>query len=122
MMVSSSDSDGQSTRRALSGWLWRVAVAMICPPLVTLAVFFTGLAVNHVRTDYAQIRFLVTLLLCGPLAPAAGFASAVKLSFTLLGSRDPGRRLAVAVILVNLVTVCFVWSRAFFRFHGLGWG
>ncbi len=121
-MTSSSDSDGPSTRRSRSGWLWCGAVVLVAPPLVTLAVFLTGFAVNRIQTDYAQLRFLVTLLLCGPLAPGAGVASAVGLSYTFFGASRLDRVLAVAVIVVNLGTVFYVWAQAFHRFVGVGWG
>lgn len=122
-MSDSPDSSGPSTGRRLSGRLGRAAVVLIAPPLVTLAVFFTGLAVNGIRnTEYYELRFLVALLLCGPLAPAVGFAAAVEASFHLLWGQRFDRVLAVAVIAVNLVTVCFVWVQAFRHFIGVGWG
>ena len=120
-MSSSRGSSGPSTGRGLSGCLWRAAVALLVPPLVTLAVFVTGFGINRIQTDYAQFRFLVTLLLCGPVAPACGIASAIGLCSPLRVSRS-GWVLAGAVIAANLVTVPLVWSRAFSHFVGLGWG
>ena len=120
-MTSRGNTNGPSTGRGLWGWLWRVAVCVTVPPLVTLAVFFTGLGVDHLRTEYVEIRFLVSLLLIGPLAFGAGIASAVKLSISLLGGSRTGWVLAVVLIFVSLVTIWLVYSWAFLHFIGQGW-
>lgn len=121
-MSSSRDGGGPSTGRSLSGWLWRVAVALVAPPLVALAVFFAGLAVDHIRTDYFELRFLLVILLCGPVAPACGVTAAVLLSRALLGVSRSGWVLAVAVAAGSLVAVFGVWTQAILRFIGVGWG
>lgn len=118
----SSSSDNLATKRALRGRLRRVGVALLVPPVVTLAVFFAGLGVGHIQTEHYELRFGVVLLLVGPVAPAMGFTASVLLSSALFGSSRFGRVLTVAVSAVNLVTALLVWGFAFRHFIGTGWG
>lgn len=121
-MISSSETASPSTGRVLRGWLWRGAVVLAVPPLVTLAVFLTGLAINGLRTDYYELRFGVVLFLCGPDAPGIGFTTSVLLSSSLFGRSRFARMLTVATGAVNLVTAFVTWGQAFRHFIGVGWG
>ncbi|MDG3008103.1 hypothetical protein [Paludisphaera mucosa] len=106
-----------------------MTITLVIPPLVTLATFFTGLAVGWIRTDFYQLRFLVQILMMGPIAIALGSLATTILSHYLLGaswnlSQDNSapRRLWVTVVvhIANLVAIFLVLSQAIQRWGGWG--
>lgn len=107
----------QLEKRGLLAWLWRAAVALVVPPLAMLVVFFIGLSIDGIATDFPGIRFMSVILITGPLALASGVGAAASLSLLLLGASRRGWKLAFAA---SVLVIYLAWSQAFLRFARWG--
>ena len=101
---------------------WRMATAVASAPPLALAVFFAGVALNGVETEYAPLRFLVVVVLTSPVGAMAGAALAVTLAAPdPVGSwRD--RAVVTAVGVAALAAAVLTWSRVYFVYFPRPWG
>lgn len=101
---------------------WRLVAAVASAPLIALAVFFAGIALNGIQTDYAPLRFLLVVVLTSPVAAAAAAAVAITLAAPDPMASWRNRAAVVAAAVAAFAAAALTWSQVYFSYFPRPWG